>query len=311
MFMQPIVPVVAPVIVRRRQKMDPFGALLRHHADSVFADSVFPRHPLGYHHGFDDAFDGMSRMLDALAGHRGAFDNPASHELPPDDHAFLHPDHGATSDAQEEATATHESRGESDSGVVSQSYSFSSIRHGGEPAVEQTVRKVVTADGQERTVMRKRLGEQELVVRRTAPDTELHRALEGGTQATDGEAADGATQEAIDKFEQEFEEARSGKLLGRQQLESRTLDNQEQVEGGNPPEAAQPARTDPTTHDAGFSFGDRAAPVSTEQAQPVDPKQVALVKEVVPELDDSEVAALLQKHAGDVRAVLREQLSRL
>merc|ERR1712146_185505 len=84
---------------------------------------------------------------------------------------------------------------------------------------------------------------------------------------------------------------------------------QEETQRAAPrPSTPHPAKTAKPEAASGFSFGNPVQPPAAA-AVVVDPKQVALVKEVMPELDDGEAAALLQKHSGDVRAVLREQLS--
>jgi len=305
--------------------MDPFSGFFR--------DSDLPlAQPRRCGFGFGALHD-MSRMMEELAGFprdRSQFLHGQSDELEPDDRAFLHPNAASDPGSGDEPGAeAGQSSSEKDhaGGVVSQSYSYSSVRRGDQPAVEQTVRKVMTADGQERTVTRKRLGEQELVVRQSAAaDSQVYRALEGGSGAGTTHAGDSEDamdmDKAMDKFEQDFENARSGRAMARQQQQQKGLeprqhrDAQQQESAKDDtqqtaprPSTPHPAKAAEPEAAGGFSFGNPVEPPAASAA--VDPKQVALVKELLPELDDADVTALLQKHSGDVRAVLREQLSRL
>jgi len=328
MLMQPIIPVIEPVIVRRRRAaMDPFSGFFRHSGHSYLPLQLAQQARGAF--GFGALHD-MSRMMEELADFPRAssqfLHGGHSDELQPDDRAFLHPNAADSSGSGVESGAEAGEKGTANDhagGVFSQSYSYSSVRRGDQPAVEQTVRKVVTADGQERTVTRKRLGEQELVVRQSAADSEVYRALEGvsGAEAAHvGDKEDAMDMDkAMDRFEQDFEDARSGRATARQQLlESQAQRHQEaQQEAAQQDETQRAAPRPSTPHPAktaepeaasGFSFGNPVQPPAAA-AVVVDPKQVALVKEVMPELDDGEAAALLQKHSGDVRAVLREQLS--
>lgn len=266
----------------------------------------------GWHRG-GGALHHMTQMLDALAADAGGALMQQRGELPADDREFLH---GKAMQESAEGKAGEEA-GEDGSGVVSQSYSYSSILRAGQPAVEKTVRKVVGADGRQRTVTRKRLGEQELVERQAAADSEVQRALAGGGSAGEAE---------VEQFEQAFEQARRGgrpaaaDAAPRRQLELSV----EQTEPPLPPsdssmDSGRPGTPHPAKLEAEVGQSGRAqtdggsgcrgsfgAPASAELA-----KQVALVKEVLPELEDSEISTLLAKHSGNVRAVLRDQLSRL
>jgi len=299
--MQPLDLQPVPVIARYRRR-DPLDSMIM--APMPAREEGYPWCN-DYHH--------LGLVTRALGGrHSGSVFDELMQDLgqhgqiPDDDRKFLN-QMGTGDDGNHAGT----------SDIVRQSYSFSSVRRGGEPAVESTVRKVVTADGQERTVTRKRLGESVLRVAQSAAGTEC--ALTGPhSESQRDQDPQQHCDDSIKWFEEDFERQRARSRGGspwpreQQHLEQKkTPQAQADTEAAGDQYAravhsTEPRQADTSTQADGELDGSSFVPV-----QPVetDTAGVALVRGVLPELTDTEASALLSKHSGDLKAALREKLS--
>jgi len=269
-------------------------------------------------HSHRSVFGGLEAMMgDVLRDDFSVF-QPSSGQGDERDSRFLYPEARTTNDTNESPSSTP--------AIVSSFSSFSSVSRSGEPTLTAHRKHVTTSDGEQRNVVRRRVGDQEVVERsvtgaRNLATNEVTRELINlsDDQLDDFDSAFNGSEDARTERLQATSSSTSAQkepLVGHprssrcKRSKKRCINRCSTATPGDDLTQDEPER--PTNDDSpqqqprdSQSPHDAAMPKSIR----IDIGDVHALRRALPELDKETAVARLKEHNGDLRAALRAALA--